>query len=74
MMRWKIFEIDDYCLADAMDTYFIFLRTRVVTGELTLEKEQQLVAQARALLEEMSQSQGYFKLYLENFGEWVPEV
>jgi len=67
------FAIDDYCLADAMDTYFIFLRTRVMTGELTLEKEQQLVTNARTLLEEMSQSQGYFKLYLANFGEWVPE-
>lgn len=70
----KNFEIDDYCLADAMDTYFVFLRTRVMIGELTLEKERELVTTAKKLLEEMSQSQGYFKLYLENFGEWVPEL
>ena len=35
--------IDDYCLCDVLDTYFVFLRTRVLTGEVTIEKEHQLV-------------------------------
>src|SRR5262249_14077372 len=30
-------EINDYCMFDTLDTYFVFLRTRVLIGELTLE-------------------------------------
>src|SRR5262249_37869524 len=35
----RLQEINDYCLFDTLDTYFVFLRTRVLTGELTLEQE-----------------------------------
>ena len=69
----NLFQIDDYCLCDAMDTYFVFLRTRIMTGELTLAREHELVAEAKKLLEEKREKEGYFKSYLENFGEWVPE-
>ncbi|MBX7148846.1 3'-5' exonuclease [bacterium] len=66
------FKIDDYCLSDVMDTYFVFLRTRVMTGEISLAQEQQLVGLARKMLEEKRDKEGYFKLYLEHFGEWQP--
>ena len=36
-------DINDYCLFDTLDTYFVFLRTRVLSGDLTLEQEHELV-------------------------------
>ncbi len=44
----KLQEINDYCLCDTLDTYFVFLRTRVLTGDISLDQEEDLVAQARA--------------------------
>lgn len=64
--------IEDYCLCDAMDTYFVFLRTRVMTGELSLKQEAYLVDKARHLLEIKNQEEGWFKEYLDNFGDWDP--
>jgi predicted PolB exonuclease-like 3'-5' exonuclease len=46
----KLQEINDYCLCDTLDTYFIFLRTRVLTGDITLEQETEIAAKARSLL------------------------
>lgn len=43
-------EINDYCLCDALDTYFVFLRTRVMACEITPEQEQRLSAAANDLL------------------------
>ncbi|MDY3558674.1 3'-5' exonuclease [Gemmata sp. JC673] len=42
--------INDRCLCDALDTYFVFLRTRVMTGDITSDQEAALVAGAKALL------------------------
>lgn len=67
------FRIDDYCLGDAMDTYFVFLRTRVMTGDLTLEREQHLVEEAKEKITAMRDTQNYFHDYLKHFGEWSPE-
>lgn len=69
----KHFEIDDYCLCDTMDTYFVFLRTRVMKGELSLDQEHALVTAARRQIEERHESENYFSAYLEHFGEWVAE-
>lgn len=66
----KIFEIEDYCLGDAMDTYFVFLRTRVMVGEISLDRERELVEKAKKQIEEKATNEGYLKLYLTNFGEW----
>jgi predicted PolB exonuclease-like 3'-5' exonuclease len=60
-------EINDYCMFDALDTYFVFLRTRVMTGEMTLEHEQQLVSRARAWLESKAAETTALKQYLDNW-------
>ena len=39
-------EINDYCLCDTLDTYFVFLRTRVISGEITLEEETRIRSRA----------------------------
>jgi 3'-5' exonuclease len=46
----RLQEINDYCMFDTLDTYFVFLRTRILTGDLTPEKEAELVAKAKASL------------------------
>jgi hypothetical protein len=65
-------EINDYCMCDTLDTYFAFLRTRVLTGELTLDREQQLAVQARSTLEGFIAEQPGLKKYLDNWGSWNP--
>ena len=47
----RLAEINDYCRCDVLDTYFVFLRTRVLLGQLALEAEQQLIAQTKQWLE-----------------------
>jgi predicted PolB exonuclease-like 3'-5' exonuclease len=46
----KLQEINDYCLFDTLDTYFVFLRTRVLTGDLKTEEERALARRARLWL------------------------
>ena len=53
----KLQEINDYCLCDTLDTYFVFLRTRVMTEDLTIGEERELIAKARALLMEKAGEQ-----------------
>jgi hypothetical protein len=69
----KVEEINDYCLHDVLDTYFVFLRTRVLTGELPLAREQELVARTREWLEGRAASEPALAKYLESFGAWVGE-
>ena len=38
----RLAEINDYCRCDVLDTYFVFLRSRVLIGQLALESEQQI--------------------------------
>ena len=47
----KLAEINDYCRCDVLDTYFVFLRTRVLIGQLSIDAEQEIVAEVKAWLE-----------------------
>jgi 3'-5' exonuclease len=49
-LEGKLREINDYCLCDTLDTYFVFLRTRILTGDISPEQEKELVAKAKELL------------------------
>jgi predicted PolB exonuclease-like 3'-5' exonuclease len=62
-------EINDYCMFDTLDTYFVFLRTRVLLGELTLGQELDLVRQARAWLEGRSEEIPPLQNYLNHWRE-----
>ena len=66
----EVIAINDYCRCDVLDTYFVFLRTRVLLGKLTLEEEQKLVSEAKTLLEEQSESIPAYKHYLSHWGDW----
>lgn len=67
----RIAEINDYCRCDVLDTYFVFLRSRVIVGDLTLEAEQQLVQQAHDWLLEQVEALPVYKAYLEKWGDWA---
>jgi hypothetical protein len=42
----KFQEINDYCACDTIDTYFVFLRTKVLMGHVTLEQEKKIFEDA----------------------------
>ena len=62
--------INDYCRCDVLDTYFVFLRTMVVTGSLSLHDEQVLVKKSKDWLTERAESSPAYAQYLENWGDW----
>jgi len=68
----KIQQINDYCLFDTLDTYFVFLRTRVMVGALTLEKEHQLVLKAKEFVRGHVDQYPALQQYMDNWGEWSP--
>ena len=66
----RLAEINDYCRCDVLDTYFVFLRTRVLLGQLPLETEQQLIAETKGWLESKADSSPAYRLYLDHWGDW----
>ena len=66
--------INDYCRCDVLDTYFVFLRSRVLLGKLSLDDEQILVEQAKQWLEQQAPSCEAYAHYLSHWGDWnAPE-
>jgi predicted PolB exonuclease-like 3'-5' exonuclease len=63
-LEGKLQEINDYCLCDTLDTYFVFLRTRILTGDISPDQEQELRAKARTLLEAKSEEFPVLRKYL----------
>ncbi len=66
----RLGESNDYCRCDVLDTYFVFLRTRVLVGQLTLEREQDLVAATKRWLEERAAEHPAYQAYLAHWGDW----
>jgi len=66
----RVAEINDYCRCDVLDTYFVFLRTRVLVGELSLEQEHELIQEAKAWLTARSETSAAYRLYLDRWGDW----
>jgi len=68
----KVEAINDYCRCDVLDTYFVFLRSRVLIGKLPLEEEQTIVAETKSWLQEQSEAGTAYAHYLEHWGDWRP--
>ena len=62
--------ISDYCRCDVLDTYFVFLRSMVVVGRLTLEREIEIVADAKAWIEHRADESQAYTTYLEHWNDW----
>ncbi|MDA1230458.1 MAG: 3'-5' exonuclease [Planctomycetota bacterium] len=59
--------INDYCRCDVLDTYFVFLRSRVLLGKLTLPEEQTLTEMTRDLLSEQAGNHPAYEHYLKTW-------
>jgi len=68
----KLQEINDYCLCDTLDTYFVFLRTRILTGDISSEQEAELVAKAKDILRAKSTEFPILTRYLDAWTEFEP--
>ena len=66
----QLTEINDYCRCDVLDTYFVFLRTRVLIGELTQAQEHELIAATKVWLEDRAAEVAGYRLYLDRWGDW----
>ncbi len=66
----RLAEINDYCRCDVLDTYFVFLRSQVITGKIPLEREQSLVAETKQWLQERSDQIAAYQTYIERWGDW----
>ncbi|MBX3423432.1 MAG: 3'-5' exonuclease [Pirellulaceae bacterium] len=66
----RIAEINEYCRCDVLDTYFVLLRTWVLTGRLSLQQEHEHVAAVRQLLESQADEHPAYQQYLSQWGEW----
>lgn len=62
--------ISDYCRCDVLDTYFVFLRSMVLTGKLTLETEIAITAESKAWIEARADECQAYATYLEHWDEW----
>jgi predicted PolB exonuclease-like 3'-5' exonuclease len=65
-------EINDYCMFDTLDTYFVFLRTCVMRGEISLEQEAELSSKAKNFLASKSDDLPALGQYLANWSDWQP--
>jgi 3'-5' exonuclease len=63
-------EIHDYCRGDVLDTYFVFLRSRVVAGDISLQREQDLIAQTKEWIEAHAGERAGLARYLNAWGDW----
>jgi predicted PolB exonuclease-like 3'-5' exonuclease len=69
----RLQEVNDYCMCDTLDTYFVFVRTRVLLGELTLTDEAALVRRARVWLTAKVPEFPALRSYLDNLNDWDAE-
>ncbi len=67
----ELTKINEYCRCDVLDTYFVFLRSSVLTGKLTLAQEGEIVADTKQWLTERAEVSPAYRLYLEKWGDWT---
>ena len=63
--KGRLTEIHDYCRCDVLDTYFVFLRTRLLLGQMNRDQEQALVEKAREWVAEKHGTAQILASYLE---------
>jgi len=68
----KLQQINDYCMYDTLDTFFVFLRTRVLIGEMPAEQERALARRARLWLGHKAQELPALRPYLEAWDRLHP--
>jgi len=64
--------INQYCIHDVLDTYFVFLRTRVLSGDVSYEQEKSIMNGTKVWMEEKIEHIPAFVEYLDNWDESDP--
>jgi predicted PolB exonuclease-like 3'-5' exonuclease len=59
--------IGSYCMCDVLDTYFVFLRSRVLAGEISLQGEERLLKEARRVIEDLAFDDENLEAYLSRW-------
>jgi predicted PolB exonuclease-like 3'-5' exonuclease len=67
----QLVQINDYCRCDTLDTYFVFLRSQVLLGEITLDEEHKLVTKAKIWIEAQAAKCQAYRDYLDRWGDWT---
>ena len=62
--------INNYCRCDVLDTYFVLLRTKLLTGEINFEREQELIANTVEWLKSKSEEFPVYAEYLKECRDW----
>lgn len=62
--------IDNYCQCDALDTYFVFLRSLVMRGQIGIDQEQSIVAEAETYLDAAASDNTALEEYLAHNNRW----
>ena len=62
--------ISDYCRCDVLDTYFVFLRSMVLMGKLSLEQEVAIGEESKAWIEAKSSECDAYRTYLDHWDDW----
>lgn len=65
-------DINDYCMFDTLDTYFVFLRTRVMTGDISTAQEAELTANALEFLASRAGELPHLRHYLRAWDDGQP--
>ena len=68
--RGDLKAISDYCRCDVLDTYFVFLRSMVMTGKIELQDETKLIAVAKQWIESQQGTCQACTDYLDKWDEW----
>ena len=66
----QIERINDYCRCDVLDTYFVFLRTMVLYGNLEIDEEAAIVEKTKNWLLEQSIMHPIYNEYLDKSNDW----
>jgi hypothetical protein len=63
-------DLYDLGRCDVLDTYFVFLRSRVLIGQLSIDAEQEIVAEVKCWLQQKAAQVPAYQHYLECWGDW----
>lgn len=69
--KGELGQINDYCRCDVLDTYFVLLRSKVLTGHISLDQEKSLIDDTVEWLEMKSAEFPVYREYLDQCRTWV---
>ena len=66
----RLAEINDYCRCDVLDTYFVFLRTRVMLPRSRWRPSRPWSTRSDQWLQQRADQVAAYRRYLDHWGDW----